>query len=94
LKRALAAACSLGAVLSAGCGTQTLDTVDAERAMAKRLTAKAGKKVKVDCPDEVKIKRGGTFACKANVQGKKSQTVRVTQLNDKGRVRWVVTGAR
>jgi hypothetical protein len=95
LKRQLVAACSLGAVLAlAGCGTPTLDTADAERTMAKRLTAEAGQKVKVDCPDDVEIKRGNTFACKANIRGKKSQTVRVTQLNDKGRVRWVVTGAR
>ena len=94
MKRALFAACSLGAVLAgAGCGTQTLDIADAERTMSKRLSAEEGQKVKVDCPDEVEIKRGDTFACKAT-GGKKPRTVRVTQLNDKGRVRWLVTGAR
>ena len=93
MKRPLAAACSLGAVLAgAGCGTKTLDIADAERTMAKRLTAEDGQKVKVDCPDEVEIKRGDTFACKATIAGKKARTVRVTQLDDKGRVRWVVTG--
>jgi sulfate adenylyltransferase subunit 1 (EFTu-like GTPase family) len=94
LTRTPFAVCSLGAVLAgAGCGTQKLDIADAERTMGKQLTAEQGQKVKVDCPDEVEIKRGDTFVCKAT-GGKKARTVRVTQLNDKGRVRWVVTGAR
>jgi hypothetical protein len=92
LKRSLSAVCSLAAVLAVlGCGSQELDIADAERTIAKRLGEEQGSKVKVDCPDEVKIKKGDTFDCRATAAGKRPANVRVTQLDDEGRVRWIVT---
>jgi uncharacterized protein DUF4333 len=88
----LVAVCSLGAaVAGAGCGTQMLDVEEAEKTIGKRLGEETRATVLVDCPDDVEIKRGDTFNCRATSPGKKPATVRVTQLDDKGRVRWVVT---
>lgn len=94
MKRHIATAAALGAVVAAGCGTKTLDVSEAESTIAKRLTAEEKAKVKVDCPDKVEIKRGDTFDCRATASGKRAATVRVTQLDDKGRVRWILTGPR
>jgi len=91
LRRAAAAACLLAAALAGGCGTQKLDVEDAEKTIAKQLGEESGGTVLVDCPDEVEIKRGDTFNCRATARGKKAARVRVTQLDDEGRVRWVVT---
>jgi hypothetical protein len=85
----LLAVCSMGAaVLAAGCGTKKLNIDDAERTMAERLGAEQGLKYNVDCPDEVEIKKGDTFNCRATSPGKKTSTVKVTQLDDDGRVRY------
>ena len=93
MRRPLTAACVLAAALAVGCGTQKLDIENAEKTIGKRLGQEAaGAKVLVDCPNEVEIKRGDTFNCRATAEGKKPATVRVTQLDDEGRVRWVVTG--
>jgi Domain of unknown function (DUF4333) len=89
--RATAAACLLAAAFAAGCGTQKLDIEDAEKTIGSRLGEQSGAKVLVDCPNEVEIKRGDTFDCRATAEGKKPATIRVTQLDDEGRVRWVVT---
>jgi hypothetical protein len=90
LTRRLAAAASLGLVLAgAGCGTQTLDVSQAEKTIAAKLTSARHTTYEVKCPDEVKIKRGDTFNCRAT-SSKQNATVRVTQLDDKGKVRWVV----
>jgi uncharacterized protein DUF4333 len=92
LTRALVIACSLAAAAAvAGCGTKTLDVPAAEREIAKRLTSEEGRKFTVRCPEEVEIKRGDTFQCRATADGQDPANVRVTQLDDKGRVRWVVT---
>jgi len=91
VKRSLAA-CSIGvAVLAGGCGTQKLDVADAERTMGRRLGSEQGIKVKVDCPDDVEIKKGDTFNCRATSPGKDPATVKVTQLDDDGRVRFEVS---
>jgi hypothetical protein len=91
VKRFLAAACSLAAALfAAGCGTEKLDVADAERTIAKRLSAEEGSKVAVNCPEEVEIKKGDTFRCRATAAGKRPATLKVTQLDDEGKVRWEV----
>jgi uncharacterized protein DUF4333 len=88
----LLAVCSIGvAVLAAGCGTKKLNIDDAERTMSERLGRQEGAKVKVDCPEDVEIKKGDTFNCRATATGKKASTVKVTQLDDDGRVRFEVT---
>ena len=91
MRRPLAAACLLAVAASAGCGTQKLDIEDAEKTIGDQLGKEVKATVLVDCPNEVEIKRGDTFNCRATAQGKKPASVRVTQLDDEGRVRWVVT---
>jgi Domain of unknown function (DUF4333) len=90
VRRATAAACLLAAVLAGGCGTKKLDIEDAEKTIGARLGEQSGAKVLVDCPNDVEIKRGDTFDCRATAQGTRPATVRVTQLDDEGKVRWVV----
>ena len=91
MRRPLAAACLLAAALAGGCGTEKLDIEDAEKTIGTRLGEQTGAKVLVDCPNEVEIRRGDTFDCRATAPGRKPATVRVTQLDDEGKVRWVVT---
>jgi hypothetical protein len=92
VKRSFAVAGSVVAgVVVAACGTQKLDISDAERTMAKRLGSQQGTSVKVDCPDDVEIKKGDTFNCRATAPGKRPATVKVTQLDDDGRVRFEVS---
>ena len=71
----------------AACGTEKLDVSDAEAAISQRLTREAKAKVTVACPDDVEIKKGDTFNCTAKT-AKDNATVKVTQLDDEGRVRW------
>ena len=86
----LAVALAVAAGL-AGCGTQKLDVADAETTIGKRLTREAKAKVTVTCPDDVKIKKGDTFNCTAKTT-KDTATVKVTQLDGEGRVRWELKG--
>jgi Domain of unknown function (DUF4333) len=87
----LLATCSIGlCAVAVGCGTKKLNIDDAERTMSKRLGLQEGTKVKVDCPEDVEIKKGDTFNCRATAEGKEPSTVKVTQLDDDGRVRFEV----
>jgi predicted component of type VI protein secretion system len=82
-------ACAAAAVAVAGCGSQQLDTEEAERTIADRLGKQAGTKVTIDCPDDVEIKKGDTFNCEAKARNDTAK-VKVTQLDDEGNVRWKV----
>jgi hypothetical protein len=81
---AAAVALGLGA-----CGSQQLDTAEAERTIADRLERQAGTKVTISCPDDVEIKKGNTFDCEAKARNDTAR-VKVTQLDDEGNVRWEV----
>ena len=72
MKRLLAV-CSIGAAaLAAGCGTKKLNIDEAERTMSERLGSRQGAEVKVDCPEDVEIKKGDTFNCRATVAAARS----------------------
>jgi predicted component of type VI protein secretion system len=77
------------AIALTACGTEQLDTAEAEKTIADRLGKQAGTKVTIDCPDDVEIKKGDTFNCEAKAR-KDTAKVRVTQLDDEGNVRWEV----
>jgi hypothetical protein len=77
------------ALALAACGTQQLDTAEAEKTIADRLGQQAGTKVTINCPDDVEIKKGDTFECTAKAR-KDTAKVKVTQLDDEGNVRWEV----
>ncbi len=44
----------------------------------------------VDCPSDVKVKKGDTFNCKATTSSGQTANVKVTQQDDKGNVKYQV----
>jgi hypothetical protein len=67
-------------------------TTNLEELMAKNIGEQAGAKdVKVDCPEIIVGKKGGTFDCSAT-SGKDKATVNVTQKDDQGNVNYKVQG--
>jgi hypothetical protein len=85
----LSLACATAALALAACGTQKLDTEEAEKTIANRLGEQAKTKVAINCPDDVEIKKGDTFTCDAKAKNDNAK-VKVTQLDDEGNVRWEV----
>ena len=85
--RAFAAA-AVTAVALAGCGEKVLNTDNAENEIVKGLEQQTNvKNPKVSCPDDVEVKKGDTFQCKATAQGD-TATIAVEQLDDEGNIRW------
>ena len=85
----LSLAIASAAVALGACGTQQLDTAEAEKTIGNRLGEQAGTKVTINCPDDVEIKKGDTFNCQAKARNDTAK-VKVTQLDDEGNVRWRV----
>ena len=85
----LSLAIASAAVALGACGTQQLDTAEAEKTIGNRLGEQAGTKVTINCPDDVEIKKGDTFECEAKARNDTAK-VKVTQLDDEGNVRWRV----
>ena len=84
---------AVGALGLAGCGDKKLDTDKLEGKIKSGIEKQAGVKIKsVDCPDNVKVKKGDTFNCKATTQTGQSANVKVTQQDDKGNVNYQVGG--
>ena len=82
-----------GALGVAGCGDKKLDTGKLEGKIKDGIEKQAGVKIKaVDCPDDVKVKKGDTFNCKATTQTGQSANVKVTQQDDDGKVNYQVGG--
>jgi hypothetical protein len=79
--------------LAAGCsiGGKKLKTDQIETQISQQYKAQTGDAVsKVDCPNDVDVKTGATFTCDLKLQNGKSGTITITQLDDKGHVRWQV----
>jgi Domain of unknown function (DUF4333) len=86
----LLAAFALGVT---GCGDKKLDTKKLEGKIKDGIEKQAGVKIKsVDCPGDVKVKKGDTFNCKATTEKGQSANVKVTQQDDKGNVNYQVGG--
>jgi hypothetical protein len=81
--------CAAAALALAACGSEQLDTAEAEETIGKRLGDQAGTRVTIDCPDDVELKKGDTFTCNARSRTDRAK-VKVTQLDDDGNVRWEV----
>src|SRR3954469_14354963 len=85
-KTAFAAIAALTIVPLAGCGEKTLNTSQIEDQLKERVGATTPLK-SVECPDDVKAEKGGTFTCKVTVASNgKSFDVKVTQQDDNGNV--------
>jgi|KBSMisStandDraft_5_1062788.scaffolds.fasta_scaffold3572283_1 major membrane immunogen (membrane-anchored lipoprotein) len=79
---ALAAGCSVG---------KKLKTDQIETQIAQQYKSQTGDAVsKVACPDDVDVKSGATFTCALTLRNGKKGTITITQLDDKGHVRWSV----
>ncbi|MDX6696964.1 MAG: hypothetical protein QOE65_361 [Solirubrobacteraceae bacterium] len=84
---------AVAALAVAGCGDKKLDTGKLEGKIKQGIEKQTGVKVKkVDCPSNVKVKKGNTFTCKATTVTGQVATVRVTQQDDKGNVNYQVGG--
>ena len=82
-----------GALAFAGCGDKKLDTDKLEGKIKTGIQKQAGVKIrKVDCPSDVKVKKGNTFNCKATTTSGQTATVKVTQQDDEGNVNYQVGG--
>jgi hypothetical protein len=76
------------AIALTGCGEKILNTDNAEKEIVKGLEEQTNARdPKVSCPDDVEVKKGDTFECKATA-GKDSATIAVEQLDDEGNIRW------
>jgi hypothetical protein len=86
-------ACATAAVALGACGTQKLDTAEAEKTISDRLGQQAKTDVTIECPDDVEIKKGDTFTCDAKARNDTAK-IKVTQLDDEGNVRWEVQNGK
>jgi hypothetical protein len=84
---------AVGAFAVTGCGDKKLDTDKLEGKIQDGIEKQAGVKIKsVDCPSDVKVKKGDTFTCKATTNSGQKANVKVTQQDDKGNVNYQVGG--
>jgi len=82
------------ALLFAGC-EKKLDTGKLEGKVKDGIEQQAKIKIKsVKCPSDVKVKKGNTFNCTATSVAGQKATVKVTQSDDKGNVRYEVGAAK
>jgi uncharacterized protein DUF4333 len=83
-----------GALAFAGCGDKKLDTDKLEGKIQDGIEKQvSGVKIKsINCPDNVKVKKGDTFNCKATTNSGQTANVKVTQQDDKGNVNYQVGG--
>jgi uncharacterized lipoprotein YmbA len=97
VNRLRATAAALAALALAGCGgddkRKTLDVRPVERGIEQGVEKDNPKTdvVSVDCPDDVEQKKGVVFKCqvRGSREGERAEAT-VTQVDDDGRVRYVV----
>ncbi len=94
IKRAETLVLCLGAALAlTGC-TRRLDLDKLKTELKAGLTSQLGVTIKdVTCPEDREIKVADTFECKASSQGGASITLKVTQNDDQGNVKWEVAAS-
>ena len=75
-----------------GC-TKTVANADAERKVAKTLSAQVGQKVTVKCPGKLEAKKGKSYGCTATAADGSQMRVRLTMTDDSGRFEFRGAGA-
>ena len=79
------------AIAATSC-TKKLDTSGLETKLKGALEQQLNTTgVAVTCPTDVTVKQGGTFVCNATDSTGAKETITVTQVDDKGNVKWEVT---
>ncbi len=79
-----------GVLAAVGCaGEKVVKTENAERSIERSLERQLGAEVRsVDCPDEVKAEKGGTFICTATGGDGTRAKIDVVQTSDEGDIRF------
>ncbi len=82
-------------VAAASCASRTLNSDQLERRLGRQLTDSLGvASIVAECPEDVEVRRGGTFECTARAPGETDGLrIDVTQLDDDGNVTWEIAGA-
>jgi hypothetical protein len=82
-------------VAAGSCASRTLNADQLERRLGRQLTDRLGvASIVAECPDDVEVRRGGTFECTARAPGETDGLrIDVTQLDDDGNVTWKIAGA-
>ena len=81
------------AVSAAACD-QVLDEASLERTLTEQVEDHLEEDdLTVDCPDDVAVEEGGVFTCDASSAGGAVGTLEVTQIDDRGGVRWRIVDA-
>jgi hypothetical protein len=79
-------------VIAAASCTKKLDTNGLETTLKGQLEQQLNTTgITVTCPTDVRIKQGATFTCNATDSTGAKSTITVTQVDDKGNVKWEVT---
>lgn len=79
-------------VIAAASCTKKLDTDGLETTLRSALEQQLNTTgVTVTCPTDVTVKQGATFVCRATDPTGATSTIKVTQVDDKGNVKWEVT---
>jgi ABC-type uncharacterized transport system auxiliary subunit len=85
----LAALCAT--LVVAGCGGKKLKADSIETQIKDGIVKKTKADVKsVDCPEDRPVKQGDVFSCTVTLANGFKAPVRVTQVDDKGNLRWRV----
>ncbi len=94
LKRTTTLVLCLGATLAlTGC-TRRLDMEKLKTVLKDGFTAQTGVALKdVSCPESRDIKAGDSFDCKATTAGGATATLKVSQSDDQGNVKWEVSAS-
>jgi hypothetical protein len=86
------AACASLALGFAAC-EKTINTGKLEGKLKEGIQKQFGVKVsKVDCPSDVKAKKGKTFTCKAHAANGQIQKFTITQDDNEGHVHYAPAG--
>ena len=80
---------ALGATLALSGCTEMIDADKGEEEISKAVRVQAGVPVKeVSCPEDVEVKKGGTFTCTVTAKDGTKGDVRVVQSDDEGNVKF------
>jgi hypothetical protein len=81
----------LSLVLVAGCGTSGLDPVKEENTIRSGITKLGAPVQSVRCPSGVKLGKGIVTYCTVTLRSGETETIKGTQIDDKGTVHYVST---
>ena len=86
------AACGALALALAAC-QKTINSGKLEGKLKSGISKQYGVKIKsVNCPGNVKAKKGNTFTCTATSANGQKQTFKITQDDDNGHVHYALSG--